>query len=391
MKARRTRLRLKRDPQDFVVREATSLRIRREPGPYQVYLLEKEGWNTVDALMRIAKASGLPYKAFSYGGKKDRHAVTAQYITVEGSRRDLSTQQKGYKLTRLGYANEPMAPSQILHNSFQLTVRELTEAEATQMVARAKTLKAIPNWFDDQRFGNMDRERGFVVEKLLQGRAAEALNLALTTVWSEESREAKERKRQMREAWGDWPTLQGLAETAFERRCFDLMLADPNNAKKALATSHPEQIGLWISTYQSFLWNEVLRRWLIRRGWVGAVAPGVAGELLYLDPTVAVDLRTIIPMPGQGMRFPVPETGLILEEILRERRLRPAALEGEVLPGHAIRSFPREAFIRPEGLHVGAPEPDEHYPGKQKLTLRFILPRGAYATNLIKALSAADA
>lgn len=385
-------MRLKRDPQDFVVREATSLRIRREPGPYQVYLLEKEGWNTHDLLMRIAKAAHLPYQAFGYGGKKDRHAITAQYITVQGERRDLSRQEKGYKLTRMGYATEPMAPSQILHNSFQLTVRELSEAEANQMGARAKRNDPIPNWFDDQRFGNMDRERGFVVEKLLQGRAEEALNLALTTIWSEEAPHAKERKRRMQEAWGDWYTLQGLAETAFERRCFDFMAEDPSgaSAKRALATSHPEQQGLRISTYQSFLWNEVLRRWLIGQGLVGSMAPGVAGDLLYLPAGTKVDLRTIIPMPGRGMRFPVAETGLLLEEILRERRLRPAALEGEVLPGQTIKAFPREAFIKAEGLHVGAPEPDEHYPGKQKLSLRFILPRGAYATNFIKSLAAAE-
>lgn len=383
-------MRLKHHPEDFVVREAVDLRIRREPGPYQIYLLEKEGWNTVDALLRISKAAGVPYTRFAYGGKKDRHAVTTQYVSVEGERRDLSQKAKGYKFTRMGWSKEPMGPSHILHNAFQLTIRELKPEEASQMAARARELQAIPNWFDDQRFGNMDKERGFVVEKLVQGRGEEALNLALTTIWPEEATDAKERKRAIREAWGDWHRCLELAETAFERRCFEGLLADPASFKKQLVTSHGELIGMWISTYQSFLWNEILRRWLVGQDLVGALAPGVAGELCYLPPGAQVDLRTIIPMPGKGMRFPVAETGLILEEILRERRLRPAALEQEVLPGYYIKAFPREAFIKPEGLHVGPPEPDEYYPGKQKLALRFILPRGAYATNFIKALGAKD-
>jgi tRNA pseudouridine13 synthase len=43
----------------------------------------------------------------------------------------------------------------------------------------------------------------------------------------------------------------------------------------------------------------------------------------------------------------------------------------------------------PEDFSQSPPEPDDLYPGRQKTTLRFFLPRGAYATLVIKRLSLA--
>lgn len=380
-------MRLKATPDDFVVREATALRIRKEPAPYRVYMLEKRDWNTADALMRIGKEKRVAYDRFGYGGKKDRHAHTYQYVTVQAPI-DLSTTAKGFSLKFLGFSTEPMAPAKIVSNHFELTVRELTEAEAVTLVAGAEAVKerGMPNYFDDQRFGNVDKERGHIAERMLQGKWEEALNMALTNIHPEEHAEAKQRKRELRERWGDWDACQEIAETALERRALDLLqTGGPGAAREALSTVHKETALLWVSTYQSFLWNETLRRYLAEKGWAGQSQPGAAGA--YLFPTAEARLHEDlkIPLPGKGMRFPIPETGLILEEILRERRLRPASLEQEVLPGLFFKAMPREVIVRPSAVWADQPEPDDLYPGRQKVALRFSLPRGSYATMLIKA------
>jgi tRNA pseudouridine13 synthase len=382
-------MRLKATPEDFLVREATGLRIRKEPAPYRVYMLEKTGWNTADALMRIAKEKRIPYTAFAYGGKKDRHAHTFQYVTIKAPV-DLSLTAKGYSLKLLGFSNDPMEPSQILANHFEITVRELTSAEASRLVAAVPHIqeKGIPNYFDDQRFGNVDRERGHIAEKMLQGRWEEALNLAITSVYSEEHKEAKQRKRTLQEQWGDWEACRALAVTALEQRSFDLLRAKgPATAREALATVNRETTAMWVSTYQSFLWNEVLRRYLKGKGWTGPEVPGAAGP--YVFPTAEAFLADlVIPLPGKGMRFPEPETGYLLEEILRERRLRPASLDNEVLPGIAFKASPRPALVKPASLWADRPAPDDLYPGHSKVLLRFTLPRGSYATLLVKGLLA---
>lgn len=381
-------MRLKTAPEDFAVREATGLRIRKEPAPYRVYMLEKTGWNTVDALTRIAKEKRVPYDRFGYGGKKDRHAHTWQYVTVQYPA-DLSLTAKGYSFKMLGYSAEPMEPAKIAANHFELVVREMTAAEEARLLAGVPRVRehGLPNYFDDQRFGNYDRERGFIAEKMLQGKWEEGLNMALTAIYPEEHKEAKERKRALREHWGNWETCRELATTAFEQRCFTLLMEKPGAYREALSTAHREMAMLWISTYQSFLWNETLRRWIAEKGWAGTAVPGPAGK--YLFPTTSTELENlIIPLPGKGMRFPEPGTGIMMEEVLRERRLRPTSLEGEPLPGVALKASPREALIKPASLWVDGPEPDDRYPNHRKVGLRFSLPRGAYATMLVKALMA---
>lgn len=384
-------MRLKTTPEDFQVREATALRIKKKPGPYRVYMLEKRGWNTTDALMRIAKAHRAPYARFSYGGKKDRHAVTFQYVTFQGNA-DVTTVADGYRLAFLGYADQAMTPAQILANHFTLVLRELSTAEAEALpegAARIQETGGI-NYFDDQRFGNMDRERGFVGEKLLQQRWEEALAIALTAVYPEEHKEAKARKRALRERWGDWAACRGLAATALEQRAFDRLQTEPRAFREVLATVHPETVNLWIAAYQSFLWNEAIRR--LVRAWAPEArrAPGVAGEYLFPVEPVPALRELIMPLPGRGMRFDSSAGRAVLKSVLQERGVAWEALEdGEVLPGFLFKASPREAVILPQSLRVEGPEPDDLYPGTQKLTLRFSLPKGAYATLLVKAAAAA--
>lgn len=384
-------MRLKSTPDDFHVREATDLRIRKQPAPYRVYLLEKRNWNTVDALQRIAKDLRVPYARFAYGGKKDRHAHTVQYVTVAQTPRDLSFKDKGYSLQFIGFADEPMGPSRILANNFAIVLREMHNTQERQVKAGLARLqeRGMPNYFDDQRFGNLDKERGFIGERLLQGRWEEALHLALTAIYPEEERAAKERKRALREQWGDWAACRALARTALEQRSFDLLKERPGAFAEALATVNRETSFMWISTYQSFLWNEIMRRFITRRGWAADSVRGVAGD--YLMQTAAAELQgLVIPLPGAKMRFPEPETGLILEEILAERRLRPSSLDREVLPGLAFKASPRPALLTPQSLWVDGPEPDERYPGHIKMRLRMSLPRGSYATMIIKGLMTTD-
>ncbi|MFZ5824084.1 MAG: tRNA pseudouridine(13) synthase TruD [Bacillota bacterium] len=376
-------MRLKSTPEDFVVREATDLRIRKQPGPYRVYMLEKTGWNTADALSAIARAKRVPLARFAYGGKKDRYGHTFQYVTVQ-HHADLSLTTPAYSFKAIGYANEPMASGRILANRFELVLREVRPEEAERVTAAIARVRedGFPNFFDDQRFGSYDPERGLIAEKMLLGRWEEALAIALTFAYANEKREAKERKEALRERWGDWAACREVAKTAFEQRSFDLLLQKPGAFREALATARREELEMWVSAYQSFLWNETLRRLMGD----GPELPGVAGPYRFARPDDRLRAM-IIPLPGRKMRFPDPEAGLALEEILRERRLRPAQLEQEILPGLALKASPREAWITPQSFWTEGPTPDERYAGHLKYEVRFTLPKGCYATMMIKAMT----
>ena len=72
-------LKIKVTPEDFIVKELIDLKLKPD-GPYRIYLLKKRHWNTMDALLAIARQNKMPMAKIGSGGRKDRHAVTYQYL-----------------------------------------------------------------------------------------------------------------------------------------------------------------------------------------------------------------------------------------------------------------------------------------------------------------------
>ena len=82
-------MKLKQQPEDFQVEELTDVRPVGQ-GPFALYRLEKRGWSTPDALAAVRRRWQIEPRRVSYGGLKDRHAWTVQYLTIfHGPRRGL--------------------------------------------------------------------------------------------------------------------------------------------------------------------------------------------------------------------------------------------------------------------------------------------------------------
>src|SRR5690606_33290299 len=230
---------------------------------------------------------------------------------------DDSLETPGYRLKATGSATEPIGPGRAVANHFAVTLPALTPEAAPRLArgARRAAPEAFPHYLADQRFGTHDRERGPTAEQRARGRWEQAIQSALTHIYPGEKSKAKARKRRLLEVWGDWAACLSLAETAFERRCFAMLQERPGAFREALATARREELEMWLSAYQAFLWNEVLRRLIARAAPEGeppAEAAGVAGPYRFVRPTAALQ-QLVIPLPGRGMRFPAPEAGLVLE------------------------------------------------------------------------------
>jgi hypothetical protein len=98
-------MKLKQRPEDFVVEELTDA-TPGDAGEFAFYRLDKTGWTTPDALSAVRRRWQIDGRRLSYGGLKDRHAVTAQHVTVfRGPTRNLSHER--VTLTYLGQRAEP--------------------------------------------------------------------------------------------------------------------------------------------------------------------------------------------------------------------------------------------------------------------------------------------
>jgi len=382
------KLRVKNE--DFRVDEVSTINIE-STGPYAVYELKKAGWNTLDSLARAARALGVPHSIFSYGGRKDRHALTTQVVTAR-SNRDLSIDHEGCTLTFLGRSSRPMGPDLIKSNKFEITLRSMSNEEVSTVDQREYFVSRFgcPNFFDDQRFGSMDSRRGFVAERILKRHWRGAVDLFLTAHSKDESAEQRERREFYAANWDDWASLARGAKAQFEHDMIRELNQKPPNYLGALQAIPAPDLSLLFAAYQAYVWNEMLRRYLGRLEIPLGQYPGDAGPYLFyagLSDSQFEKLRALqIPTAGSKITSQDPEVEVLYDSVLLEKGLDRGDFNLRRLRQAYFKSVQRAAIVIPQGFSLDEAEADETYEGRLKMTLKYDLPRGAYGTMVVKAL-----
>ncbi len=385
---------IKVKPEDFVVKEITSLELKKK-GQYTVYLLKKINWNTVDLLKRIAQRLKIPFDSISYGGKKDRHAITEQFITVKNCNRDLSLEEENFSIKRVGFSDAPMDPKYIEGNLFKITVRNVSEKRVEFVLSQIEKIQkyGFINFFDDQRFGSYDPKQGFIAEKILKKHYNGALKIYLTHVYPEDKKEAKERKKFFYQNWGNWQVCLEKAKTQFEHFAFRHLIENPKDYIPVLRKIHREEMSMFFSSYQSFLWNETARRVVLKLFAKEKLLyhRGIAGDYIFFDEPDLKNFRYLqslqIPTVSSKAKMPDSLIEQIYFEILKERGLTQSLFNLKKIRQAFFKSVERSLLVVPSSLKYRI-EKDDIYEDKKKIILGFILPRGAYATMLIKRLFA---
>jgi tRNA pseudouridine13 synthase len=386
-------MKLKQRPEDFHVEELTAV-VPADRGPFALYRLEKRGWATPDAIQAIRRRWRLGLGGVSYGGLKDRHAHTVQYLTVfRGPKRRLT--HHGVKLEYLGQVGSPYTSQDIVANRFRITLRDLAQEDvrvAGQALAEVAR-DGVPNYFDDQRFGSVTGKGEFVARLLVLGRYEEALCQALAAPYEFDRAPQKKEKAVLRSHWGRWAECKELLPRGHARSLVDYLVGHPDDFRGALARLRPDLRGLYLSAYQSHLWNRMLAWWLERACRPGQLVRlrlrlGVVPAHRNLDDGQRAELATLrLPLPTARLHLPEDDPRLApVRAILGEEGI---GLEQLKLKGFREMFFSRgerAALVSPAGLGQVA-EPDDLHAGRQKLVLRFELPRGAYATLLVKRVS----
>jgi tRNA pseudouridine13 synthase len=379
---------IKARPEDFIVEERAVLPLR-PAGDYRVYRLTKSGLTTPDLVRRLARVCGVSPAAIAYGGKKDRHGRTSQFVTIRDAR-DFSREERNYRLEFQGFMDRPMGPDLIQANDFRIVIRDLSGTESSEGALPAVRRFGVPNFFDDQRFRSFDPERGFFAEKVLRRHYNGALQVYLTSTTPEMTSAERERRRGFFEKWRDWPACQEAASSREEKMIFGYLAAHPKEFARALHKLPQDEVSMRYSSFQSHLWNELVRRRIRDLVPDAAAVAGAEGDYLFwrtLDGPVEAALKDLsLPTASPHMVFPDERTEALFEAILRERGLRLSEFRTRALRKVYFKSFPRRVVIHPENLEMRGTAPDDLHPGRRMIELSFALPRGAYATMVVKRL-----
>jgi tRNA pseudouridine13 synthase len=318
-------------PQDFQVEEVPAYAPEGR-GEHLFVRFRKTDLNTPDAVRRIAEALGVDAREAGWAGLKDRRAVTVQWASFHrgDAAAALALDLPGIEvLDALGHPHK-IRTGHLRSNRFLIRIRGAREHLATAgQVLERLALHGAPNYYGEQRFGH-DRN-----------------NLARARAWLLEQ--------------GPPP------RDRFQRK-------------------------LLASTLQS----EIFNQWLAARVREGAFERPVPGDLMRKEDSgglfVAHDLAEATermqrweisptgPMMGAKMRWPEADAERI-ERVLCERwgldeerlsRLR------TLLPGTR-----RVARVRPADVQLDA--------YSEGIEVAFTLPKGAYATVILRELMKPDA
>jgi tRNA pseudouridine13 synthase len=386
-------MKLKQQPEDFQVEELTDL-VPVDQGAFALYRLEKRGWATLDALQAIRRRWRLDLRRVSYGGLKDRHAHTVQYITIfHGPRRRLT--HHAIHLEYLGQVKAPYSSDDIRANRFQVTLRDLSanDVAAIQLALEEVGRVGLPNYFDNQRFGSVDKQGEFVARLMVLGRYEDALRQALAGPYEHDRAAQKREKALLREHWRDWPRCKELLPRSHARSLVDYLVSHPEDFRGALARLRPDLRGLYLSAYQSYLWNRMLAWWVRDRCRPEQLISvrlrlGEVPMPTNLDDTQRNELvRLFLPLPSARQSLEAGDPRLVpLEMVLQEEGIEREQLKLKGFRELFFSRGERVAWCLPANVEVQA-QPDENHAGRQKMLLAFELPRGIYATLLVKRIT----
>ena len=129
-------------------------------GEHLLVRVRKRDANTPWVATQLARWAGVPARAVSYAGMKDRHAVTEQWFSVHclGAEPDPEAfDVPGAEILELHRHSRKLRRGALAGNAFVIVLRELTE-DATLLATRAERLAdGVPNRFGPQRFGRGGR------------------------------------------------------------------------------------------------------------------------------------------------------------------------------------------------------------------------------------------
>jgi tRNA pseudouridine13 synthase len=384
-------VKLKCQPDDFQVDELTGFPVAG--GPFAVYLLEKRTLGTPEAIDQIVRKWKMPRSRISYGGLKDKHAVTRQYVTVHnGPRRELRTGQ--FSLTYLGQSTQPFTPHAISGNRFAIVIRDLSDKGANEAAERftAASRDGVPNYFDDQRFGSVGESGEFIAGPWCRGDFERALWLVLADPHPDDRSEEKEQKRILREHWGRWPAAKAALAPSNRRSIVTYLVDKPGDFRGAFARLRVDMRSLYLAAFQSHLWNELAAEYL--RQTVGDAnlsqvrfkRGGLPFPLRLSDEQRAALLATQLPLPSSRLHLEPGPLMTLFESVLGRHGLALRELRVKYPRDSFFSKGDRPLISRPTetGCEIAA---DELYPGKRKLSLRMVLARGCYATVVVKAIT----
>jgi tRNA pseudouridine13 synthase len=386
-------VKIKQKPADFKVTELLGDDIIVERGPHRVYLVSKRQQTSLEAAHKLAELAGVSAADVCLAGLKDKQGVTRQYMSIpKGKPVDYKGEE--FKVETVGAAERELSSGDSQGNAFEIVVRDLDDVELSRARKALESVRAhgLPNYFDEQRFGNLKHKQGWIARDLMMDQAEAALKRLLTSISDFEGKRDRAFKSAVFRNWGDWNSCRDIAgKFGQHHSIFQHLKRDPDDFKGAFRYVSSRIRLIHLYALQSHVWNRVLAGTIERE-----VDPTkhfthrmLEGKLLFpmYEAGLPSSWNGTLMLPGQGLEGVTDaHQRAAYTSILKDGGLSPEQFRIDGVSGFALKAEPRAAVVFPRDLRLRPAESDPLHRGRKLVRLAFSLPRGSYATLVVRRL-----
>ncbi|TFG91418.1 MAG: tRNA pseudouridine(13) synthase TruD [Syntrophobacterales bacterium] len=377
---------IKEMAEDFVVTEIP-LYLPCGEGEHAYVEIEKSGVTTLDAIRRIARSLGISERDIGYAGLKDSRGITRQTLSIPRVETDrlLALSLQGITILSANRHRNKLKLGHLAGNSFTIRVRSVESdalKKATAILA-VLTKRGVPNYFGSQRYGGLGNSH-------LIGRALVRRDFkgAIDAIMGDPAMVRDEHWRQAVETYhrgdlaGSLEHFPGHCRT--EREVLQRLIKRPEAFERALDAVSPRLKKLYLSAYQSSLFDRVLEQRLNSLDMVEE------GDLAYLHVNGACFLvENSSAEETRAQAFEISPTGPMFGCKMKLPEGKPREAEEKVLQGESLTlaDFNLPGGLRMEGERRPLRVPIQNLSTTMDadgLTLNFSLPRGVYATTVLR-------
>jgi tRNA pseudouridine13 synthase len=359
--------------------------VEKEPGGahrYPLYLLEKEGVDSNHALFEIERAHRLRLRVM---GIKDAKAVTSQYAGAErawqNAPKELRTSHT--RLTLVGFTRKPLGRESLAGNEFSITIHDPSRQDISGFAAE---IGRIANFYGLQRFGSERLVTHLVGREIVKRDFAKAAELLLSYTTEYDTDASREIRKKCSDPANYRQALREVPQGMDIERQLLSALAAGKDATAALRAVPLQIRRLFVQAYQAYIFNRCVSR-AIAQG--EDVSKPKAGDLCFEMEGPATfgrikkyDAGTKVPMvPAVRMAGYTFQPGKGRFEALTKELLEQEGVTAKDFYIKEMQELSQQGGFRQAPLWCR----DFNHHAKP-LAVSFKLPKGSYATTLLREL-----
>lgn len=400
---------LRYTPEDFIVKELYLHPKKEETGNYVIAEVSCRNWETHTLIRELAKRLHISRNRIGFAGTKDKRALSTQLMSFyDVYNEELSKIKiKDVSLNNIYSSDKPIKLGDLYGNYFETTIRKINNKLKSEQIGKKISFLndygGFPNYYGVQRFGIVRPITHVVGKHIVDGDFERAVMTYIANPIEGENDETFELREELQKSRDYSKALHSYPDQLnFEKAILNKLVVETRDFVGALKELPRNLLTMFINAYQSYLFNKILserieRKMPLNQATIGDIVLPLRNNIKD-NKGILVTKLNLEKVNMQISKKKAFVSGLLVgsDSVFAEGEM--GGIERKIIDKEKIdkRDFiiPEIPFISSSGSRRSLFTPlskidwtmrdDELNVGHQAITLRFELPKGCYATSLLR-------